>query len=605
MRRSIAVSWVALFLAGCGGGSSLPNAVPLGSLQQVSSQASKMRDGSARLTVTVHVSRGERAKGVLFTAVGPATFRAVAALHAGTDVAIVLHARPGSYLGTLITYDRAPESGAFPPRARVVARVTNVPFEVAAKRANVAPFVTGGVVHSLFFIDIPGTVAGISLPTPRRFYLTAKNAAGAFIVGAYSAPITITSSDTSGATTITTGGTDNPPAGKLLSSGDSLQLTYTGLAIVPATITASATGAPSAKILFAPALSPVVTTPQAIAISGVYGPQSAVTVTASEFGWTNAPYDKKLSAALSPACASLTTVAPASGTVFKVTAKSNAPLSGSCALTVSDGAGQKAVVPISLQAGALYVTHGNSIERFNPDGTTSTLGSFSHLSGLTIDPHGNLYAADSFGLYEVNPTTGAQAKISTDPNVISMSVDASGNVYYATNAGSVKVLSNTGVLSTIATGLGTGVLEGMAVDYHGNLYVSDHTDNKILQIARNGTVVTIPGTYSGPKGMVFDPAGDLFVANATSGEVDEYTRPFGTGKKIGASVTDAYALAADAQGDLYVSEFYPGNVVEITPPFSSPNYGTSVTLATGLQDVDVGIAISFGDQPFVLRKGGK
>jgi sugar lactone lactonase YvrE len=75
---------------------------------------------------------------------------------------------------------------------------------------------------------------------PQSFAVTAKDGAGNIIVGTYTAPITLRNSDTTGATTIATAGSDTAT------------LDYGGQAVVSATISAAAANASGASAIFTP-----------------------------------------------------------------------------------------------------------------------------------------------------------------------------------------------------------------------------------------------------------------------------------------------------------------------------------------------------------------
>lgn len=109
-----------------------------------------------------------------------------------------------------------------------------------------APLTTTGTVAKVA-ITVGAGVAGIAATVP--ITVQAENANGYTILGTYTNPIALTDSDTSGATSITTTGSDNPPADELLSSSDAATLKYTGAALnSAATIGATASGVASSNI---------------------------------------------------------------------------------------------------------------------------------------------------------------------------------------------------------------------------------------------------------------------------------------------------------------------------------------------------------------------
>ena len=76
---------------------------------------------------------------------------------------------------------------------------------------------------------------------------------------------------------------------------------------------------------------------------------------------------------------------------------------------------------------------------------------------------------------------------------------------------------------------------------------------------------------SGPAGLAFDSAGNLFVGNVTSGVIDEFT-PGGAGSVFATGITDPQGLAFDTAGNLYVAGFTGGLIDKFTPGGASSLY---------------------------------
>jgi hypothetical protein len=155
---------------------------------------------------------------------------------------------------------------------------------VIANQANVAstPLVLDGAPSTIVISGLPSATAGTAYVSAQPFSVNVKDASGNTIVGTYLHPITLRDSDTSGATTIATSGSDNPPAGTLLSSSDTATLNYTGAALSSATISASATGATVASATFAPSSAALILSALSVT-SGLIGTTATTTVTGSGF----------------------------------------------------------------------------------------------------------------------------------------------------------------------------------------------------------------------------------------------------------------------------------------------------------------------------------
>jgi hypothetical protein len=251
---------------------------------------------------------------------------------------------PGSDTFTLTAYDEPNASG------NLIATATPT-YTIAAGQANNENVTLNGV-PARFSLSFSGKAPDAGASTTTTLSVTVFDGDGNTIMGTYANAVTLADSDTSGATSIATSGSDNPPANGLLSSNDSAMLTYTGLAIPPATITAtakSATGSGS----YAPALQPITVTtsdvqnPNYIGVDlyATSGAGSTATFSASEVGWTNAPYNQSFTATAN-GCSSVATVAPASGTSFTATVV-GAPTAGTCTLTLADGSGQTQSVTLA------------------------------------------------------------------------------------------------------------------------------------------------------------------------------------------------------------------------------------------------------------------
>jgi len=154
---------------------------------------------------------------------------------------------PGSDNFTLTTYD---------VNGNVISTASPT-YTITAGSTNNESVTLNGVPASFAIASVPIAAAGTPLGAT-SFTVNVLDADGDTIVGTYETPVTLAISDTTGATTITTSGSDNPADGTLSSSNDVAQLAYSGLAIASATISATASGATTGSATFAPTLSPIV-----------------------------------------------------------------------------------------------------------------------------------------------------------------------------------------------------------------------------------------------------------------------------------------------------------------------------------------------------------
>jgi hypothetical protein len=188
-----------------------------------------------------------------------------------------------------------------------------------------------------------------------------------------------------------------------------------------------------------------------------------------------------------------------------------------------------------------------------------------------------------------------------------IALDASGNLF-VNDTYRVRKISSTGVVTTLAgsaddgtaDGIGTaarfGSLEGIAVDVTGNIYVSDTKYLKIRKITPDGVVTTFagsgtagfadgPGTtaqFSHPTSLVFDLAGNLFVADSNPllpmytvrminklGVVTTFLKGtsnsgVANGPTTTASVNLPEGMAFDPAGNLYISNIGAHVISKVT-----------------------------------------
>jgi sugar lactone lactonase YvrE len=240
--------------------------------------------------------------------------------------------------------------------------------------------------------------------------------------------------------------------------------------------------------------------------------------------------------------------------------------------------------------GDVYVsdTYNHRVRKFTPGGAITTIAG-----------NGTSSAAGDGGL-----AVAAGLNLPT-----AIALDAAGNLLIADSGNHrVRRVTPGGVISTIA---GTGVAgslgdggpaasaqlndpEGLALDAAGNVYVAEHTGNRVRKFAVGGSIQTIAGTgvasFSGdggvgtaatlnrPSSLVVSASGDVFIADVNNHRVRKLTAG-GTistyagngtttcstgGVATSASITAPSGLALDAAGQLYVSG--PCDMVLVVSP---------------------------------------
>ena len=273
------------------------------------------------------------------------------------------------------------------------------------------------------------------------------------------------------------------------------------------------------------------------------------------------------------------------------------------------------------------------------DGTGAT-AKFSMDYCIAIHPStGELFVADadSCVIKKINPTTGevsnyagikgkpttlnGDISIAKFSNPYGLAFDEAGNLYVSqTGAGAIRKISADGttVSTLIQTGGGTTYFSNArSMAYHnGNLYLTDVTGNKISKVdITTGAVTVLAGSatagsadgtgaaaqFSGPRGIVVDANGIVYVADYTNNKIRKITTDgavttlagngtatFTDGIGTAATLKFPAGLALDGMGNLYVGE--PGSngirkiAVDVNPnvnPYSiSPALPAGLTLNT-------------------------
>ena len=265
---------------------------------------------------------------------------------------------------------------------------------------------------------------------------------------------------------------------------------------------------------------------------------------------------------------------------------------------------------------------GNGIIGFAGDGGPAVLAQFNDIDGVEVDAQSNLFIADT-GNNRIREVDGATGIIKTvagnggsvfsgdggPANLASLrypsgvSVDPQGNIFIADtfNNRVRRVDKATGIIKTVA-GIGTygysgdggsallGELHfplGVAVDAWGNIFIADTSSHRIRRVDKaSGTITTIAGNgvqgYGGdggsaqtanlnsPGGVIVDAAGNLFIADTGNHRIREVDGFSGLIKTVAGTGTAFYSgdggpatlaelnsptsVGKDGNGNLYIAD---------------------------------------------------
>jgi uncharacterized protein (TIGR03437 family) len=283
-------------------------------------------------------------------------------------------------------------------------------------------------------------------------------------------------------------------------------------------------------------------------------------------------------------------------------------------------------------AGNIYIadTGDARIRRVSPDGTITTVaGTFAGFAGdggpatsaelsdpskAIVAPNGSIYIADTSNsrIRVIGPDGTIQTVAGTGTGLSGprdVAVDAAGNLYIAdTNNGRIRRVAH-GQLTTIA---GSGLFgyqgdegpavnaafaspRGVAVDGQGNVYVADTINNRVREIAIDGTITTIAGGanagFSGdgrpavlaaltqPTSVAVDSTGNVYVADTGNDRIRRIgtdgiiTTIAGTGTSgftgdggpaIAAELNEPESVAVDRLGNVYIADTGNDRIREVS-----------------------------------------
>ena len=213
------------------------------------------------------------------------------------------------------------------------------------------------------------------------------------------------------------------------------------------------------------------------------------------------------------------------------------------------------------------------------DNMVGEAGSTSLLSGgasdIAVDLLGNMAFVTATGVYRATAAgaltailggSGPQTGTTSSPSVLTLpaglAIDSSGNVYIADpKANTIWKLSagnlTAGFGSSSTTSLSSP--SSVAVDATGNLYIADTGNNRVLEVAPDGTSQAIAAQLSSPSYVFVDTSG-LLIADTGNNRIVAVDSSGTVSTAV--SAEGPTAVVRDSAGNIYVSEGAAGQVVE-------------------------------------------
>jgi DNA-binding beta-propeller fold protein YncE len=221
-------------------------------------------------------------------------------------------------------------------------------------------------------------------------------------------------------------------------------------------------------------------------------------------------------------------------------------------------------------------------------------GAFQIANGIAVDDRGDVYVADTDnnriqkfafdGRFLARlGRNGGDGSAGAGPGELArpfgVAVDGWGNVYVAdkVNDRVVKYGADGRLVATWgSTGTGAGQLRdprGLGIGPNGHLYVADHGNHRIVEFTATGAFVRMwgrnggdgsagsaPGEFNQPRGVGFDRAGDVYVAEKLNHRIQKFTADgrflatwgsFGSGD---GQFNLPYGVALDGAGHVFVAD---------------------------------------------------
>jgi hypothetical protein len=275
-----------------------------------------------------------------------------------------------------------------------------------------------------------------------------------------------------------------------------------------------------------------------------------------------------------------------SGVAFTVAASSTNALN----LTMGGTPAQVNVVPASPMSGT------------NAQGGIDLYGAGKHLIIVELlDANQNVMVGGSGATFGLSQAGGALSV------AVSQAAGNAPNLFYVTAPATPN--ANSAILRATASYVGPAnpcaqsgaVCSGTArVDERQILGVANSGANSVTLYVngQSAPLTTIQNGVTNPQALIFDAAGDLFVANQP-GSVTAYTPPYiQAPASIANGINHPQALALDNRGDLFVANGNGSNTVTV---YSAPYAGApTTTISSGVSD-PVSLALDANADLFVVN----
>lgn len=250
------------------------------------------------------------------------------------------------------------------------------------------------------------------------------------------------------------------------------------------------------------------------------------------------------------------------------------PTGETCLVSSGSGTASANVTSVALSCGSSL----NSISGSVTGLTSAGLKLNFYAAGTPLSVPGTASGSTTYTYPNVPFNTTVQMVFTAQPGWATCSAnsgDFSGNITQNVTGENVSCTADTATASALQiTGATLLDPEDVAVDSHGNLFLSDYGANKIYEIS-GGTATQLATSYTfdHPFGIAVDSSGNVYVANTGASQILEIVASGGVVsassavQQLARSTTFGLpdGVAVDAHGDVFVADTGDNEIDEIAP----------------------------------------
>jgi sugar lactone lactonase YvrE len=151
---------------------------------------------------------------------------------------------------------------------------------------------------------------------------------------------------------------------------------------------------------------------------------------------------------------------------------------------------------------------------------------------------------------------------------------------------------------------------GIVFDPFGNVFVADTGNNRIVEVSAQGvaSVVTVSGlspSLSSPSGIASDPAGNLYVADTGNSRVVKIT-PAGAGSVVSTgsvTLTSPRGVAMDPSGNIFIADTGNNRIVEVTSGGAAAALTITVSSGASTLSAPKGLGVNVSGELYIADSG--